>query len=157
MIRYILFVLLVFASCASRKTRNTERKHQQQVSYQQVNRLDSLHTLQFAAQAQLAITNYREAVTIIPVGPFSYHPDSGYSGHATRVEVQREGIRTKHLSTRGSTQQIRQTSSWETDSLAIRQSHEEQHTDTRRNPWHWVMAALALASLGGVVLHWLCR
>ncbi|WP_257670843.1 hypothetical protein [Parapedobacter tibetensis] len=79
-------------------------------------------------------TTYRESATIIPSGPFTYHPDSGYRGLAVRVEVKREGVRTERRSTRDSLRHTQRTTSSVSDSTVYQQSHTLRHSDMRQPP-----------------------
>lgn len=92
----------------------------------------------------------RELLTITPVGDFTYHPDSGFSGRATKLVVYREQTgetATRHgrKSSEASRTTRQQTNIRKAESGNTIESRESQ-TDFRF-PWWLAIGALVLAAI----------
>jgi len=92
---------------------------------------------------------YRETATIIPLGRFTYHPDSGYRGHAAHVQLQRQGVRTQRHILRDSTRQLHRIAATVSDSAATGETRTVDQREQRGTPWRWAGAALLLLLLVG--------
>lgn len=145
-------LLLATVSCASRKTMHADRQERVEDRVQTERHASGEHMLRVATGEELTAAGYREEVTILPVGEFRYHPDSGFRGRAGRVEVHREGLRAGVRILRDSMGEENYAERTTTDSLGITERREVLHTERVYTPWRWVGVVLALAALAGYLL-----
>src|SRR5690606_1573805 len=84
--------LLAAISCASRRSRYMASAGQEQASQHTQQRTTAHQSRRLTLDSRLDAHGYRETATIIPLGRFSYHPDSGYRGYAASVQLQHQDI-----------------------------------------------------------------
>ncbi|MFB2119795.1 hypothetical protein [Parapedobacter sp. 2B3] len=92
---------------------------------------------------------YREIATIIPLGRFTYHPDSGYRGYATHVELHREGIRTWQHIFVDSVQHRHRTAAAVSGTVVTTESRTVEQREWHGATWRWVAFVLLLVVAAG--------
>lgn len=86
----ISIVLILTSSCSTFKHRAEIRSGQTAMQFRDSSIYDSLSVLLHRGSRQLLNENNMEWTEILPIGPFSYKPDSGFSGQAAKITVYRQ-------------------------------------------------------------------
>ncbi|SEM33210.1 hypothetical protein SAMN05216436_103231 [bacterium A37T11] len=83
-------IIMACCSCKTQKVTQTRLNEQQHLETHQTESADSL--VQNTQTKHLLISNQQEhaEAEIIPVGPFTYSPDSGFRGSAAKVTIKRK-------------------------------------------------------------------
>lgn len=97
---------------------------------------------------------YHETATITPLGRFIYHPDSGYRGRASLVQLRRQGVRMERHSFHNSAQHLYRAAAEVSDSVATEETHAVEQRERHHTPWWWVVAALVLVLIIGLLARW---
>lgn len=130
---------------------------QEQASHHTETRTTDSLSRQLMIGRQMDALGYREIATIIPLGRFAYHPDSGYRGYATHVELHREGIRTRQHTFVDSIQHRHRTAAAVSDSVVTTEARTVERREWHGAPWRWVGAALLLMLILGFLARRLFR
>jgi len=155
----LLFLLLLLnpASCVSRRNKYLEDSEKTQAIHRTEKRAIDSQAHRLTIASHLDSLGYHETATIIPLGRFTYHPDSGYRGYAARVQLRRRGIRTERYFRHDSVQHLYRTAMEVSDSIATKEAHAVEQREKRHIPWRWVAAVLVLVSVVGFLARRLFR
>ena len=107
--------------------------------------------------SRLDAHGYRETATIIPLGRFSYHPDSGYRGYAASVQLQHQDIRTQQRIFFDSAQHLHRTTATVSDSAVTTETHAVEQREQYGIAWRWLGMALLLVLIVGFLARRLFR
>ncbi|WP_257670564.1 hypothetical protein [Parapedobacter tibetensis] len=107
---YLITAVSLATACGVKRQQHTTSNRTTSAALSHERHLVASHRDRLNEVTTKKLHHSRELVAISPVGNFSYHPDSGFSGTASQVVVYRDEAR-------------------ETDSLHRTQGHDSQYTD----------------------------
>ncbi len=126
-----IFIIMACCSCKTHKITQTKLNEQQHLEIQQTASNDSLDAHTQSGHLLISQQQEHAEAEIIPVGPFTYSPDSGFRGTAAKVLIRKKrntwqlekDTTTQHIQT-GKKQQTQQ-------HVADQKKQVNAHTDSQ--------------------------
>ena len=153
-----VLVLTLMSSCTVFRQKDSSHDSASESLVLQASRLDSLYSDIQQQRLRLRHESRQEWTEILPIGTFSYRPDSGFSGKAVTIRVYRDQSAqqwTKDSSTIRMGSRHQDTSSSEAFYSRI-QERAAQTSKLEPVPQRWLLAAAALTVLL-IVFVWFAR